>query len=99
MMRAILRVLVLSASWALPALSVPHLTPSALAAAPANSGTLPGPRSDPRPEKANKTVEEYQGPGMDRRLAVFAGTALDAAECPVEAAMLHLFGERARSGS
>ncbi|TMQ48830.1 MAG: hypothetical protein E6K75_03260 [Candidatus Eisenbacteria bacterium] len=99
MMRAILRVLVLSASWALPALSVPHLTPSALAAAPANSGTLPGPRSDPRPEKANKTVEEYQGLGMDRRLAVFAGTVLDVAECPVEDVMVDLFVDGELSGS
>src|SRR6266850_3551048 len=92
MMRAILRVLVLSAIWGLPA-------SPASAAAPSNSGSLPGSRSDSRPDKANKSVEEYQGLGMDRQLAVFAGTVLDVAECPVEDVMVDLFVDGELSGS
>ena len=92
MMRAILRVLVLSAIWALPA-------SSASAAAPSSSGSLPGPRSDSRPDRANKGVEEYQGLGMDRQLAVFAGTVLDVAECPVEDVMVDLFVDGELAGS
>jgi len=92
MMRAILRVLVLSAIWALPA-------SSASAAAPSNSSSLPGSHSDSRPDRANKSVEEYQGLGMDRQLAVFAGTVLDVAECPVEDVMVDLFVDGELSGS
>ncbi len=92
MMRAILRVLVLSAIWVLPA-------SSAFAAAPANTGSLPGARSDSRSDRANKTVEEYQGLGMDRQLAVFTGTVLDVAECAVEDVMVDLFVDGELSGS
>ncbi len=91
MMRAILRVLVLSAIVALPALP-------ALAAAPANSGTLPGPRLG-RPEKATKSAEEYQGLGVDRQLAVFAGTALDISDRPIENVMVDLFIDGELAGS
>ena len=92
MMRAILRVLVLSAIWVVPA-------STASAAAPTNNGSLPGPRSDSRPDRVNKSVEEYQGLGMDRQLAVFAGTVLDIAECPVEDVMVDLFVDGERTGS
>ncbi len=82
MMRAILRVLVLSAIWALTALP-------ALAAAPASSGTLIGPRL-PRPQNT-RSIEELQGLGVDRQLAVFAGTALDINDRPVENTIVDLF--------
>lgn len=89
MMRAILRVLVLSASFALTA------TP-AQAAAPATSGALSGPRA-PRP--SNRSVEEFQGLGVDRQLAVFAGTALDISDRPVEDVIVDLFVDGAMAGT
>lgn len=92
MMRAILRVLVLSAIWVFPATT-------ASAAAPGNSGSLPGSRSDSRSDRTNKSVEEYQGLGMDRQLGVFAGTVLDVAECPVEDVMVDLFVDGELAGS
>ena len=82
MMRAILRVLVLSAIGPLTALP-------ALAAPPATSGTLIGPRL-PRSQNARST-EELQGLGVDRQLAVFTGTALDINDRPVENTIVDLF--------
>lgn len=92
MMRANLRILVLSAIFALPALP-------AFAAAPTNSGTLPGPRVDASPQKATRTVQEYQGLGFDRQFAVFAGTVLDITDRPVENVMVDLFVDGELAGS
>ncbi len=83
MMRAILRVLVLSATLALSAAP-------ALAAAPTTGG-IPGQRVEPRPQNANKPIQEYQGLGVDRQLAVFAGTVLDIADRPIENVIVDLF--------
>jgi len=90
MMRAILRVLVLSAIFVLAA----H---PAQAAAPAASGVLTGPRA-PRPQR-NKSVEEFQGLGVDRQLAVFSGTALDISDRPVENVIVDLFVDGALAGT
>jgi|GEM_PF-1804793 len=90
MMRAILRVLVLSAILTLTA-------PQAQAAAPTTSGTFAGPRA-PRPEN-NKSVEELQGLGVDRQLAVFAGTALDINDRPVGNVIVDLFVDGSRAGT
>lgn len=91
MMRAILRTLVLSAIWTFPAFP-------ALAAAPGNSGTLTGPQLG-RPDKSNKTVEEYQGTGADRQLAVFSGTVLDLSDRAIENVMTDLFIDGELAGS
>ncbi|HYQ96576.1 MAG TPA: hypothetical protein VER38_06155 [Candidatus Eisenbacteria bacterium] len=81
MMRAILRILVLSAFTALaPA--------SARAAAPTTARTLPGSRPL---DDSNKSVQEYQGLGVDRQLATFAGTVLDISDRPIESVIVDLF--------
>ncbi len=83
MMRAILSVLVLSAT-------------SAFAAAPAQAaapttGSLAGPRPDTRSQRATKTLEEYQGLGVDRQLGVFAGTVLDISDRAIDNVIVDLF--------
>jgi hypothetical protein len=89
MMRAILRVLVLSAI-------LPLTAPPAQAAAPTTAGTLVGSRAQ-RPQ--SKPVEELQGLGVDRQLAVFAGTALDVSDRPVGDVLVDLFVDGAMVGS
>ncbi len=86
MMRAILSVLMLSA---IPAFATFAAAP-AQAAAP-TTGSLSGPRTDTRPPRATKTLEEYQGLGVDRQLGVFAGTVLDIGDHPVENVIVDLF--------
>ena len=82
MMRAIFRILMLSAIWA--------LTPTpAQGAAPPPS--LPGQRLDARPPNAGRPAQEYQGLGADRRFASFAGTVLDIADHPVDNVIVDLF--------
>jgi hypothetical protein len=92
MMRAILRILVLSA--------IAALAPApARAAAPANTGTLPGPQTD-RPKNASrKPIQEYQGLGIDRQLATFAGTVLDVSDRPIENVIVDLFIDGDLAGS
>jgi len=92
MMRAILRVLMLSASLAFTA------TP-AQAAAPTTGVSLSGQRVDPRPTKAGKAVEELQGLGVDRQLGVFAGTVLDVNDRPIENVIVDLFIDGELAGS
>jgi len=92
MMRSILRVLVLSATAALTA--VP-----AHGAAPTSGNSLSGQRADPRPQKAGKPVEEFQGLGVDRQLGVFAGTVLDINDRPVENVFVDLFIDGELAGS
>src|SRR5690349_16202835 len=85
MMRAILRVLVLSAI-------LGSAASPARGAAPANgSSTLSGQRPDPRSPNAAKTLDEYQGLGVDRHLAVFTGTVLDVNDRPVDNVIVDLF--------
>lgn len=89
MMRAIFRVLVLSAITGLNPLP-------AQAAAP----TAPGNRVEPRPQSASKkTIQEYQGLGVDRQLATFAGTVLDVSDRPVENVIVDLFVDGDLAGS
>ena len=85
MMRAILRVLVLSAILALTA------APAQAAAPSSGPGGLSGQRPDTRPPSKAKNLEEYQGLGMDRQLAVFAGTVLDISDRPVDNVIVDLF--------
>ena len=92
MMRAILRVLVLSAILATQALP-------ATAAAPTSGTSLSGQRADSRPPKSGKSVSEYQGLGADRHLGVFAGTVLDINDRPIENVIVDLFIDGERSGS
>ncbi len=99
MMRANLRVLVLSAIWALLGPATPVFPPAALAAAPSNPGTRPGPGTEASPEKVNKTIEEYRGLGMDHQMAVFAGTVLDVTERAVEDVIVDLFVDGELAGS
>jgi hypothetical protein len=81
MMRAIFRILVLSALAGLNA------TP-----APAAAPTVPGQRVEPRPQgSSSKPVQEYQGLGIDRQLATFAGTVLDVSDRPIENVIVDLF--------
>jgi hypothetical protein len=82
MMRAIFRILMLSAIWALTATA-------AHAAAPPPD--RPGMRTESRPPNAGKTAQEYQGLGADRRLATFAGTVLDLTDRPVDNVIVDLF--------
>lgn len=86
MMRAILRVLVLSA---LSAFSV--LTPVPARAAAPTTGSLTGPRPDTRSQRPAKTIEEYQGLGVDRQLGVFAGTVLDISDRAIDNVIVDLF--------
>ena len=81
MMRAILRVLVLSAILALTA-------PPAHAAAPTTGG-ISG-RMDARPQ-SSRSIDEFHGLGVDRQLAVFAGTVLDIGDRPIENVIVDLF--------
>ena len=81
MMRAILRILVLSA--------ITALAPApARAAAPTTARTLPGPRPQ---SGSNKSIQEYQGLGVDRQLATFAGTVLDISDRPIENVIVDVF--------
>jgi len=82
MMRAIFRILMLSAIWALTA------TPAKAAAPPPSPPEL---RTESRPQNANKTAQEYQGIGADRRLATFAGTVLDISDHPIDNVIVDLF--------
>jgi hypothetical protein len=71
---------------------------TAQAAAPTSgTGSLSGRRADSRPSA--KTIDEYQGLGLDRSFAVFAGTVLDVNEVPVENVIVDLFVDGARAGS
>jgi hypothetical protein len=81
MMRAILRILVLSALCA--------LAPAPARAAAPITGS-PGPQSDRAPA-SRKTIQEYQGLGIDRHLATFAGTVLDISERPIDNVIVDLF--------
>ena len=81
MMRAIFRILMLSAIWTLTATA-------AKAAAPPTS--FPGLRES-RQQNTGKTVQEYQGLGADRRLATFAGTVLDITDHPIDNVIVDLF--------
>jgi hypothetical protein len=81
MMRAIFRILTLSAIWTLTATA-------AKAAAPPTS--FPALRES-RQQGAGKTVQEYQGLGADRRLATFAGTVLDVTDHPIDNVIVDLF--------
>jgi hypothetical protein len=92
-MRVNLRVLVLSA--------IVMLTASrAGAAAPSHgSGTLAGQRSDLRSPRAYRSLDEFQGLGVDRQLAVFAGTVLDVSEQPVTNVIVDLFIDGALAGT
>ncbi|HZI88903.1 MAG TPA: hypothetical protein VFD83_00455 [Candidatus Polarisedimenticolia bacterium] len=85
MLRAILRILVLSAilgSAASPALGAGPST---------GSGSLAGPREGTRAPKHPKNADEYHGLGMDRGLGVFAGTVLDVNDHPVDNVIVDLF--------
>jgi len=89
MMRAILRILVLSANAAL--ISLP-----ALAAPP----SIPGQRAEPRPESASsRSIQEFQGLGVDRQLATFAGTVLDINDRPIANVLVDLFIDGALAGT
>src|SRR5947208_15119632 len=89
MMRAILRILVLCATSAL-------LGSAALGAAP----SIPGQRVEPRPESAStKSVQEYQGLGVGRQLATFAGTVLDINDRPIANVLVDLFIDGAPAGT
>ena len=88
MMRAILRILVLCASSAL-------LNSPALGAPP----SIPGQRVDPRPESAGKSVQEYQGLGVGRQLATFAGTVLDINDRAIANVLVDLFIDGALAGT
>ena len=91
MMRAILRVLVLSATLGLLALP-------AQAAGPTNgTGTLAGQRTDSRPP-ASKSIDEIQGIS-DGRLATFAGTVLDVNDQPVGNVIVDLFVDGELAGT
>jgi len=93
MMRAILSVLVLSAI-------LGSAASPAWAAAPTNgSSTLSGQRTDSRAPSTAKTIDEFQGLGVDRHLAVFTGTVLDINEQPVENVIVDLFVDGALAGS
>ncbi len=92
MMRAILRVLVLSATAALTAAP-------AQGAAPTTGTSLSGQPVDARPPNAGKRVEEFQGLGVDRQLGVFAGTALDINDRPIENVIVDLFIDGELAGS
>jgi len=92
MMRAILRILVLSATLALTAAP-------AQAAGPPTSTSLSGQRVDSKPPSNAKHPEEYQGLGMDRQLAVFAGTVLDINDRPVENVIVDLFVDGELAGT
>ena len=81
MMRAILRVLVLSAILALTAAPAHAAGPS--------TGGISG-RMDPSPQNS-KSIDEFQGLGVDRQLAVFAGTVLDIGDRPIENVIVDLF--------
>ena len=85
MMRAILSVLVLSAILGLAA------SPAQAAAPTTGSGTLSGQRTDARSSHASKSLDEFQGIGVDRHLAVFTGTVLDVNEQPVGNVIVDLF--------
>jgi hypothetical protein len=86
MMRAILRVLVLSA---FPAFSV--FGPAPAEAAGPNTGSSAGARQDTRSQHTTKTIEEYQGLGIDRQLGVFAGTVLDVSDRAIDNVIVDLF--------
>ncbi|TMQ59538.1 MAG: carboxypeptidase regulatory-like domain-containing protein [Candidatus Eisenbacteria bacterium] len=89
MMRAILRILVLCATSAL-------LGSPALGAPP----SIPGQRVEPRPESAStKSVQEYQGLGVGRQLATFAGTVLDINDRPIANVLVDLFIDGAPAGT
>ncbi len=92
MMRAILRVLVLSAFLALAAAPTQ-------AAAPTTGSSLSGPRTDSRPQSTSKPGEEYQGLGVDRQLGVFTGTVLDISDRPIENVIVDLFIDGELAGS
>src|SRR4051812_29570198 len=92
-MRAILSVLVLSAilGWT---------PPQARAAAPSSgSTTLSGPRADLRAPNATRSLEEFQGLGVDHQLAVFTGIVLDISEQPVGNVIVDLFIDGALAGT
>ncbi len=92
MMRAILRVLVLSAISALTAVQ-------AQGAAPTTGSSVSGQRATPRPQSSVRPTDEYQGLGVDRQLAVFAGTVLDINDNPIDNVIVDLFIDGELAGS
>jgi hypothetical protein len=91
MMRAFLRVLVLSATLGLLAL------PAQAAAPTSGTGVLSGQRTDLR-SPSSRSYDEMQGVS-DGRLATFAGTVLDINDQPVSHVIVDLFVDGELAGT
>lgn len=83
MVCANLRILAFFASAAL-------LATAAIAAPP--TSVVPGPGTEPLPQApSSKTIQEYQGLGLDRQLTQFAGVVLEVNDRPLNNVQVKLF--------
>jgi hypothetical protein len=78
--------------------SIALLASTALGAAPPSP--VSGPGADPSPPASpSKTIQEYQGLGVDRQLTLFVGVVLDVSDHPLNNVQVKLFVDGQMVGS